>query len=128
MQSLHIKVAQVQPNGPSPDGKPIYQWSPDDLLVIEQFFEYKVVTAPYRPQALTGFGRLLNLPPQVLKDFIQIIRLELRTDMSQGLKWNVQLCMRVPPSATPIVPVGQAAILFVRTKILFFVSTYLFSS
>lgn len=43
-------------------------------------------------------------------------------DILQGLKWHVQFCLRVPPSAAPIVPVGNAAIHIVRMKILFFVS------
>lgn len=41
-------------------------------------------------------------------------------DMVQGLKWQVQVCLRVPPSAAPVVPVGSAAIHTVRLKILFF--------
>lgn len=40
----------------------------------------------------------------------------------QQLKWSVQWSLRVPPAAAPIVPVGQAAILVCRNKILFFVS------
>lgn len=40
----------------------------------------------------------------------------------QQLKWSVQWSLRIPPSATPIVPIGQAAILVCRNKILFFVS------
>lgn len=43
-------------------------------------------------------------------------------DILQGLKWHVQFCLRVPPSAAPIVPVGNPAIHIVRLKILFFVS------
>ncbi len=42
-------------------------------------------------------------------------------DILQGLKWQVQFCLRVPPSAAPIVPVGSPAIHIVRLKILFFV-------
>lgn len=46
-------------------------------------------------------------------------------DILQGLKWHVQFCLRVPPSAAPIVPVGNPAIHIVRLKILFFVSFFL---
>ncbi|KAJ6633734.1 Mediator of RNA polymerase II transcription subunit 14 [Pseudolycoriella hygida] len=118
MQSLHIKVTQVPPT--VPDGKPPYQWNLDDLQIIEQFFETRVAAPPYRPNALSGFTRMLNVPSQVLKDFIQIIRVELMPDILQGLKWHVQFCLRVPPSAAPIVPVGNPAIHIVRLKILFF--------
>ncbi|KAG4074048.1 hypothetical protein HA402_014253 [Bradysia odoriphaga] len=118
MQSLHLKVTQVPPN--VPEGKPPYQWSIDDLQIIEKFFESRVSAPPYRPNALCGFARMLNVPSQVLKDFIQIIRVELMPDILQGLKWHVQFCLRVPPSAAPIVPVGNPAIHIVRLKILFF--------
>lgn len=125
MQSLHIKVTQVPPNA-SPDVKQPFQWLPDDLQIIEQFFELKVCSPPYRPQALSGFGKMLNVPPQVLKDFIQIIRLELMPELAQGMKWNVQFCTRVPPSATPIVPTGTPAVVICRLKILFFVCYFKF--
>lgn len=124
MQSLHIKITQLSPNTTSTDGKPPpYQWSPEDLQIIEKFFELKVCAPPYRPQALCGFGKMLIVPPQVLKDFIQIIKLELMPELAQGLKWNVQFCLRVPPSATPIVPIGNPAVMICRAKFLFFVSS-----
>lgn len=72
MQSLHIKVTQIPLN--MPDGKQPFQWNLDDLQIIEQFFELRVAAPPYRPNALCGFGRMLNVPPQVLKDFIQVCR------------------------------------------------------
>lgn len=70
MQSLHIKVTQIPPT--VSDGKPPYQWNLDDLQIIEQFFETRVAAPPYRPNALSGFARMLNVPSQVLKDFIQV--------------------------------------------------------
>lgn len=70
MQSLHIKVTQVPPN--MGDNKQQIQWSLDDLLIIERFFDTRVVAPPYRPNALNGFSRLLSVPPQVLRDFIQV--------------------------------------------------------
>ncbi|XP_055842956.1 mediator of RNA polymerase II transcription subunit 14 isoform X2 [Episyrphus balteatus] len=120
MQSLHLKVSQI-PVQPLPDGKPTFQWNPDDLQVVEQFFETRIAVPPYRPNALHGFCRALNCPIQVLKDFIQIMRLEMMPELAQGsLKWTVQLCMRVPPSAPPIVPIGSPGVLICRLKILFF--------
>lgn len=125
MQSLHIKVTQI----PSTlqDGKQPFQWSMEELQIIEQFFELRVAAPPYRPTSLQGFTRMLNVPHQVLKDFIQIIRLELMPELVQGLKWHVQVCLRVPPSAAPVVPVGSAAIHTVRLKILFFVRNLKYS-
>ena len=72
MQSLHIKVTQVPPNISGPDGKAPYQWNLEDLQIIEQFFELRVTAPPYRPSTLSAFGRMLNVPLQVLKDFIQV--------------------------------------------------------
>lgn len=40
-------------------------------------------------------------------------------EMMNGLKWQVQFCMRSPPSAVPIV---ATAVVMLRMKILFFVS------
>lgn len=115
MQSLHLKINQMPQN---PDVK---QWNQEDLQIIEQFFETRVAAPPYRPNALHAFCRMLNINVyRVLKDFVQIMRLELSPEM-MGLKWNAQFCLRVPPSATPIVPIGMPAFLIARAKILFFV-------
>lgn len=70
MQSLHIKVTQIPTN--VQDGKQPFQWGIEDLQIIEQFFEIRVSAPPYRPTSLQGFTRMLNVPPQVLKDFIQV--------------------------------------------------------
>lgn len=120
MQSLHLKVSPLAPN--PAEGKPPVQWNPDDLQIIEQFFELRVAAPPYRPNALCGFGRALNVPPQVLKDFVHLMRLDLMSEPMPAQKWNVQFCMRVPPAAPPIVPVGSPGILKIAPKILFFVS------
>uniref|UniRef100_A0AAG5D4U4 Mediator of RNA polymerase II transcription subunit 14 n=1 Tax=Anopheles atroparvus TaxID=41427 RepID=A0AAG5D4U4_ANOAO len=120
MQSLHLKVNQL-PMGPMMDGKPPYQWAAEDLQILEQFFDHRVAAPPYRPAVMTSFTRMLNLPAKVLMDFIQIMRLDLMPELGQGNKWNVQFVLRMPPSATPIVPVGTTTILSHRQKILFFI-------
>lgn len=84
MQSLHIKVSPL-PN----DGKPTVQWSPEELQVIEQFFDFRVAAPPYRPSALGGFGKTLNLPPIVLKDAVQLMRLDLAPELMPGAKWQL---------------------------------------
>lgn len=120
MQSLHMKISPL----PADAGKPTVQWSPDELQVIEQFFDFRVAAPPYRPSTLCGFGKTLTLPPIVLKDVVQLMRLDLQPELLQpGAKWNLQLCMRVPPSASSfqVVPVGNAGVLTCREKILFFV-------
>ncbi|XP_055376744.1 mediator of RNA polymerase II transcription subunit 14 [Condylostylus longicornis] len=120
MQTLHLKVSPIMPPAPSPDGKPPTQWNPEDIQILEQFFEHRVALPPYRPNAVAGFCKAVNVPPAVLKDFIQIMRLELMPELTQGMKWAVQFCMRVPPSAGQIVPIGHPAVMFGRPKILFF--------
>ncbi|XP_017066396.1 mediator of RNA polymerase II transcription subunit 14 [Drosophila eugracilis] len=119
MQTLHLKISQLPP---MPDKlPPPFQLSQDDLMVIEQYFDTRVAAPPYRPNSLYSVCRLLNLPAQVLKDFVQIMRLELKPELGgDQLKWTVQMCMRMPPSAVPIVPSGNACVVLGRMKILFF--------
>ncbi|XP_043274195.1 mediator of RNA polymerase II transcription subunit 14 isoform X2 [Venturia canescens] len=114
LQSLHIKVQ------PLPEHSD--QWTLEELQVIEKFFDTRAAAPPYKPNTLSGFGRMLNVPFNVLKDFVQIMKLELVPGLvqQQQLKWSVQWCLRIPPSATPIVPTGMAAVLVCRNKILFF--------
>jgi mediator of RNA polymerase II transcription subunit 14 len=84
----------------------------------------RVASPPYRSASLNGFTRMLNVPPQVLKDCIKIMRLELFPDIAQGgpgLKWNVQFCLRVPPPPS-IIPIGMPAVVICRLKVLFYVS------
>jgi len=45
--------------------------------IIEKFFDTRAAAPPYKPNALSGFGRMLNVPFNVLKDFVQIMKLEL---------------------------------------------------
>ena len=113
LQSLHLKVT------PTPEMKDL--WSNEELQIIEKFFDTRVVAPPFKPNSLLGFCCMLNVPVNVLKDFIRIMRLDLMPTLcqQQQLKWAVQLCLRTPPSA-PIIPVGTAGVLVSRSKILFF--------
>ena len=43
-------------------------------------------------------------------------------DQATQLKWNVQFCLTIPPSAPPIAPPGTPAVVL-KSKMLFFVST-----
>jgi mediator of RNA polymerase II transcription subunit 14 len=119
LQSLKIRIEQA----PS-DMKPSYQWNNDDLKMLEQFFELKVAAPPYRQAAMHSFIKLFSVPPPVLKDLIQIIRLELKPEQckSMGLQWNVQLCMRASFTSFPIIPLGTPGIVNTKNKLLIFVS------
>lgn len=122
MQSLHIKITPAPPN--PQEMKPQYPWNQEDLNILEQFFELKVAAPPYRQTSMCGFLKMFSVPPAVLKDLCQIILLELRPEVckSMGFHWNVQFCLRATFSFLPMVPMGTAAIVSNRNKLLFFVS------
>lgn len=122
LQSLHIKVSPALPN--PQDMKPPFQWSMEDLQMLEQFFELKVAAPPYRQSAITSYIKMFSAPSPVLKDLIQIIRLEMRPDQCKpmGLLWKVQLCMRASFSSYPIMPLGTPGLVNTKNKLLFFVS------
>lgn len=46
-------------------------------------------------------------------------------DQAAQLKWNVQFCLTIPPSAPPIAPPGTIAVVL-KSKMLFFVSLIIF--
>lgn len=114
LQSLHIKVQPVVEHKD--------QWTLEELQILEKFFDTRAAAPPYKPNALNGFGKMLNLPFNILKDFIQIMKLELVPSLvqQQQLKWSVQWCLRVPPSALPLIPIGTASVLICKNRVLFF--------
>ncbi|EEZ97239.1 Mediator of RNA polymerase II transcription subunit 14-like Protein [Tribolium castaneum] len=114
LQSLHLKIT------PLPDHKDV--WTSEELQVLEKFFDTRAAAPPYKPTAMFTFCTMLNVPVNVLKDFIQIMKLELMPGLvqQQGMKWSVQWMLRIPPSAMPIVPTGMSGVLVYRAKILFF--------
>ncbi|XP_059480317.1 mediator of RNA polymerase II transcription subunit 14 isoform X2 [Neocloeon triangulifer] len=115
LQSLHLKLSPLNEHDET-------SWSPDEFQILEKFFETKVVCPPFKPQALLAFARMLTVPYNMLKDFVQIVRLELlpQLGLQQGLRWSVQWPLRNPPSGTHLIPTGVASFLICRNKILFF--------
>lgn len=109
LQSLHLKLS---PPGPSD------QWNNEELQLLERYFDTKVASFPYKPNAFMSFTRLLNAPLNILKDFVQLMRLELVPDRS--MKWSMQLCLTIPPAAPPIAPSGMSSIVMIKNKMLFF--------
>jgi len=114
MQGLQLKL--------SPGAEYREQWNMEDLQVLERFFELRVMAIPFKPNAIHAFGRLLNAPFRILRDLIQVMKLELIPSFAQQyqLKWSVQFCLTVPPSAPYIVPIGSSSILTATNKLLFF--------
>jgi hypothetical protein len=70
MQSLHLSIFPASEHYKNP-------WLPEDLQTLERFVEVKVLCAPYKPNAFNSITRLLNVPYEVLKDCIHIMKLEL---------------------------------------------------
>ncbi|XP_053526548.1 mediator of RNA polymerase II transcription subunit 14 isoform X3 [Artibeus jamaicensis] len=95
------------------------QWKPDELQVLEKFFETRVAGPPFKANTLIAFTKLLGAPTHILRDCVHIMKLELFPDQATQLKWNVQFCLTIPPSAPPIAPPGTPAVVL-KSKILFF--------
>lgn len=115
MQSLQLKLS---PSGPEYRE----QWTMEEFQVLERFFEVRVMAIPFKPMAVHAFCRLLNAPHHILRDLVQLMKLELMPNAfgQQTFKWSVQFCLTVPPSAPSIVPIGASSVLTARNKMLFF--------
>nr|DBA34076.1 TPA: hypothetical protein GDO54_001676 [Pyxicephalus adspersus] len=97
------------------------QWKPEELQVLEKFFETRVAGPPFKANTLIAFTKLLGAPTHILRDCVHIMKLDLFPDQTTQLKWNVQFCLTIPPSAPPIAPPGTPAVVL-KSKMLFFVS------
>lgn len=112
LQSLHIKITSLI------EHKDI--WTAEEIQTLEKFFDAHASVPPYKPNTVFTFCMMLNVPVNVLKDFIQIMKLEFMQIPLQGIKWSVQWILRIPPSATPLVPTGHSSVIIFKNKILFF--------
>uniref|UniRef100_A0A8C9L334 Mediator of RNA polymerase II transcription subunit 14 n=1 Tax=Pavo cristatus TaxID=9049 RepID=A0A8C9L334_PAVCR len=95
------------------------QWKSEELQVLEKFFETRVAGPPFKANTLIAFTKLLGAPTHILRDCVHIMKLELFPDQASQLKWNVQFCLTIPPSAPPIAPPGTPAVVL-KSKMLFF--------
>ncbi|XP_069060318.1 mediator of RNA polymerase II transcription subunit 14 isoform X2 [Pleurodeles waltl] len=95
------------------------QWKPEELQNLEKFFETRVAGPPFKANTLIAFTKLLGAPTHILRDCVHIMKLELFPDQATQLKWNVQFCLTIPPSAPPIAPPGTPAVVL-KSKMLFF--------
>ena len=56
----------------------IDDWRVDDIEVLERYFETRVGSYPFKADPFMGFCRILfNFPKNVLRDFVEIFRMEL---------------------------------------------------
>ncbi|XP_064413391.1 mediator of RNA polymerase II transcription subunit 14 isoform X2 [Latimeria chalumnae] len=108
-QTLQLKVT---PENAGP-------WLQEELQVLEKFFETRVAGPPFKANTLLAFTKLLGAPTHILRDCVRIMKLELFPDQAAQLKWSVQFCLTIPPSAPPIAPPGTPAVVL-KSKMLFF--------
>uniref|UniRef100_A0A4W3IW67 Mediator of RNA polymerase II transcription subunit 14 n=1 Tax=Callorhinchus milii TaxID=7868 RepID=A0A4W3IW67_CALMI len=94
-------------------------WTQEELQVLEKFFETRVAGPPFKANTLNAFAKLLGAHTQILRDCVRIMKLELFPDQAAQLRWNVQFCLTIPPSAPPIAPPGTPAVVL-KSKMLFF--------
>ncbi|KPJ13669.1 Mediator of RNA polymerase II transcription subunit 14 [Papilio machaon] len=118
MQSLHLQLSVL------PEHKEIL--SPDDLQVMEKFFETRVAIPPYRSSALHGWARAFGAPPVALPSLAALMRADLAPAALAASApapplWQLQWALRIPPAAPQIVPAGHPAVLNAKNKILFFI-------
>ncbi|KAG9485631.1 hypothetical protein GDO78_008622 [Eleutherodactylus coqui] len=53
------------------------QWKPEELQVLEKFFETRVAGPPFKANTLIAFTKLLGAPTHILRDCVHIMKLEL---------------------------------------------------
>eukprot|EP00095_Tigriopus_kingsejongensis_P000362 snap_masked-scaffold319_size207808-processed-gene-0.2 protein:Tk00362 transcript:snap_masked-scaffold319_size207808-processed-gene-0.2-mRNA-1 annotation:"mediator of rna polymerase ii transcription subunit 14" len=113
-QSLHLKL--------EPERQMANHWSPDMIQTMEKFFDTRVAAPPFRPNAVTAFIKILLCPIEPLKDIVNIMRYEMHPELvrQNGLKWTCRICLTVPPSAPPIIPLSQPGLLRLHEKMLLF--------
>ncbi|XP_003737168.2 mediator of RNA polymerase II transcription subunit 14 [Galendromus occidentalis] len=111
MQSLHVKITQHE--------SATQQFSVEDIQMIERYFDSRVASIPFKPNAFISFTRLMNTPQRILRDFVQLMRLELCPCLNS--RWSFQLCLTIPPAASPpLAPPGMTSVVINRNRVLFF--------
>lgn len=66
----------------------IDDWRAEDIEVLERYFEARIGSYPFKADPFLGFCRILfNFPKNVLRDFIEIFRMELVSWLSNLALW-----------------------------------------
>lgn len=144
LQSLHLNIFPASEQFKN-------SWSADDLQTLERFVEVKVLCAPYKPNSFNSITRLLNVPYEILKDCIHLMKLELVSNQcleesitliiepifvtdqvpDRSTKWLVQWNLTIPPgSPLTLLQHGMSSITTIthqmkNTTLLFYVSCIL---
>ena len=106
---------------PAAGSQNIDNWLLDDLQTIEKFFDLRVTCSPYRQGAMIAFFNMISAPTPILKDLIQLMRIEMYGHQLPGFnpKWSMSLCLTSPPTQA-IGQVGGPCVM-VKDKVLIFV-------
>ncbi|KAG1686097.1 Mediator of RNA polymerase II transcription subunit 14 [Nymphon striatum] len=110
MQMLHLKL------NPTPEYAD--QWLTEDLLILEKFFDAKVASYPYKPNAFIAFSKIITSPFRLLKDCVSIMKMEMVAD--RMAKWTIKWCLTSPVGSPQIVPPGMSGVFVINTKVLFY--------
>ncbi|ESO84116.1 hypothetical protein LOTGIDRAFT_211073 [Lottia gigantea] len=106
LQTLNLKV--------SPVPEFTDQWTTEETQIIERYFDVKVACYPYKLNTMFAFAKILSAPLRILKDFVQIMRLELMPD--PNMKWSIQWCLTIPHD-TPLSPPPGTPCVIVKSKV-----------
>jgi len=87
----------------------------EELSILEQYFEHKVASPPFRVTALTSFARILGAQQKILKDFMKVFKLEMQSNWAD-YHYRVEVVLTIPP---PIVLPGTSAVALKTKNLLF---------
>lgn len=98
-------------------------WRPEEIEVLERYFEQRVGSYPFKSDPFSGFCRLLfnpvYIPKNALRDFISLFKLELYSEhMDPTIQWNLALCSLIT-SGVPFITPGFSSICFLKDVTLF---------
>lgn len=93
------------------------QWDLEDLAFLERYFVVKVLSQAFNQTNVEAYFSLLHMPHRILKDLVQVIKLELNADKSS--KCQVQLMLTQPHDTNLGRPLGTNAIFFNNRNVVF---------
>ena len=110
MQNLQIKITSLDRS---------QNITQDEIETLERFFELKVISEPFKPDAFMTFTRIISAQLKFMKDFIQLMRLELYPDRS--FKWALNWCLTISPGTLMRnLPFGMSAFVISNHSMVFF--------
>ncbi|XP_065317157.1 uncharacterized protein LOC135925664 isoform X3 [Gordionus sp. m RMFG-2023] len=89
-----------------------------DYQILEKFLHVKIFDRDFRYNSLVSYCRILGAPINVLKDCIDIMRLEFLIGTNNSFKWNLEWCLTIPPIGPILAPIGSPAVI-IKNKMLF---------